>query len=78
MLPTSTYPMSYNVIPPFVPLNPNLYRANLIITKGFDFSIFENYTGYVPRNVYPVPKHLLYHQHIYHILLAINFLQWFN
>jgi len=27
MLPTSTYPMWYNGIPPFVPLNPNLYLA---------------------------------------------------
>jgi hypothetical protein len=25
MLPTSTYPMWYNVIPPFMPLNPSLY-----------------------------------------------------
>jgi len=33
MLPTSTYPMWYNVIPPFVPLDPSLYQANLARTK---------------------------------------------
>jgi hypothetical protein len=27
MLPISTYPMWYNVIPPFVPLNPSLYPS---------------------------------------------------
>jgi hypothetical protein len=56
MLPTSTYPMWYNVIPFFVPLNSNLYLAYPTKTKGLDSSIFRNYTGYVPRNVYPVPK----------------------
>jgi len=33
MLPTSTYPMWYDVIPPFVPLNLSLYLANPIGTK---------------------------------------------
>jgi hypothetical protein len=56
MLPTSTYPMWYNVIPPFVPLDPSLYQANLARTKGFDFSIFRNYIGYVLGNVYLVPE----------------------
>jgi hypothetical protein len=56
MLPTSTYPMWYNVIPPFVPLDPKLYQENPIRTKGLEFSIFKNYTCYVPRNVYLVLK----------------------
>jgi len=34
MLPTSTYPMWYNVIPPFVPLDLSLYPAYQIGTKG--------------------------------------------
>ncbi len=45
-----------NVIPPFVPLDPNLYPAYQTKTKEFDSLIFENYTGFVPRNVYPIPK----------------------
>jgi hypothetical protein len=56
MLPTSTYPMWYNVIPPFVPLDPSLYLAYPIGIKRFDSSIFRNYIGYVLGNVYPVPK----------------------
>jgi hypothetical protein len=56
MLPTSTYPIWYNVIPPFVPLNLNLYLAYPTRTKGLDSSIFRNYISYVPRNVYLVPK----------------------
>jgi hypothetical protein len=51
MLPISTYPMWYNVIPPFVPLDFSLYLAYPIGTKGFDFLIFRNYIGYVPKNV---------------------------
>jgi hypothetical protein len=54
MIPTSTYPMWYNVIPPFMPLDPNLYPTYQTRTKGFDSSIFRNYTCYVPRNVYPI------------------------
>jgi hypothetical protein len=56
MIPISTYPMWYNVIPPFVPLNPSLYLTSQTRAKGFDSSIFRNYIGYVLRNVYPVPK----------------------
>jgi hypothetical protein len=41
MLPTSTYPMWYNVIPPFVPLDPNLYLAYPTGTKGFEYLIFK-------------------------------------
>jgi hypothetical protein len=52
MLPTLTYLMWYNAIPPFVPLNPSLYPAYPIITKGLDSSIFRNYTGYVHENVF--------------------------
>jgi len=40
MLFTSTYPMWYNVIPPFVPLDLNLYLIYQVRTKGFDSSIF--------------------------------------
>jgi hypothetical protein len=50
MLPISTYPVWYNFISPFVPLDLNLYPTYPIRTKGFDYSIFRNYTGYVPRN----------------------------
>jgi len=59
MLPISTYPMWYNVIPPFVPLDPSLYLAYPTITKSLDFSIFRNYIGYVLRNVY-----LIHEQHV--------------
>ncbi len=51
--------MWYNVIPLFVPLNPSLYLAYPIRTKGLDSSIFRNYTSYVPRNVCPVPGQLV-------------------
>jgi hypothetical protein len=54
MIPTSTYPMWYNVIPPFVPFDPSLYPTYQIGTKGLDSSIFRNYTGYVLGNVYPI------------------------
>jgi hypothetical protein len=48
--------MCYNVIPPFVPLDFSLYPTYPTGTKGLDSSIFMNYTGYVPRNMYPIPK----------------------
>jgi hypothetical protein len=51
--------MWYNVIPPFVPLDPSLYLAYLIRTKGFDSLIFRNYIGYVPGNVYLILKQLI-------------------
>jgi hypothetical protein len=54
MLPTSTYPMWYNVITPFVPLDTSLYLAYPTGTKGFDFSIFGNYICFVHGNVYPI------------------------
>jgi len=44
LLPISTYPMWYNVIPPFMPLNINLYPTYLTKTKGLDSLIFKNYT----------------------------------
>jgi hypothetical protein len=78
MLPTPTYPMWYNVIPPFVLLDPNLYLAYPTRTKGLDSSIFRNYIGYVLGNVCPIPKQLIVPQYIYHTLLEITFLQWFN
>jgi len=59
MLPTSTYPMWYNVIPPFVPLDLSLYPIYQIGTKGLDSSIFRNYIGYVLGNVYQVPEQLV-------------------
>jgi hypothetical protein len=54
MLPTSTYPMWYNVIHLFVLLNLNLYPTYQTRTKGLNSSIFKNYTSYVPGNVYLV------------------------
>jgi hypothetical protein len=59
MLPTSTYPMWYNVIPPFVPLDLSLYPTYQIGTKGLDSSIVRNYIGYVPGNVYQVLEQLV-------------------
>ncbi len=53
MLPTWTYPLWYNVIPLFMPLNLNLYPAYPTRTKRLDSSIFKNYTSYVLGNVYP-------------------------
>jgi hypothetical protein len=53
---TSTYPMWYNVIPPFVPLDPSLYPTYQTRAKGLDSLIFRNYISYVPRNVYPIPE----------------------
>jgi hypothetical protein len=67
MLPISTYPMWYNVIPPFVLLDSNLYPTYQIRAKGLDFSIFKNYIGYVLKKVYPIleqhvipPKYIPY------------------
>jgi hypothetical protein len=76
LLPVSTYPMWYNVIPPFVPLDPSLYLAYQIGTKGLDSSIFRNCIGYIPGMCTQHLNNLLYHQHIYHTLLEISFLQW--
>jgi hypothetical protein len=59
MLLISTYLMWYNVIPPFVPLVPNLYPSYPTGTKGLDSLVFSNYVGYVLRNVYPIPKQLV-------------------
>jgi hypothetical protein len=59
MLLTSTYPMWYNVIPPFVHLDPSLYPTYQTRAKGLDYLIFRNYISYVSRNVYRVPKQLV-------------------
>ncbi len=59
MLPTSTYLMWYNVIPPFMPLDPSLYPTYLTGTKGFDSPIFRNYKSYVLVNVYPTLEQLV-------------------
>jgi hypothetical protein len=56
MLPISTYPMWYNVIPPFMLLDPSLYPTYQTRTKGLDSSVFKNYITYVPRNVYLVSE----------------------
>jgi hypothetical protein len=68
VLPTSTYPMWYNVIPIFMPLDPSLYRANPIRIKGLYFLMFRDYTCYVPRNVYPVFEQPIVPSTIYTIL----------
>ncbi len=49
-------PMWYNVIPPFVPLDPSLYPTYPIGAKGLDLLILKNYACCVPRYVYRVPK----------------------
>jgi hypothetical protein len=59
MLPISTYPMWYNVIPPFVPLGPSLYPTYQTRTKGLECSIFRNYTSYIHGNVYPIHEQLV-------------------
>jgi hypothetical protein len=41
-LPSSIYAMWYNVIPPYVALDPNLYPTHPIGTKGFNPLIFNN------------------------------------
>jgi hypothetical protein len=56
MLPPSTYPMWYNVIPLFVPLDHNLYPTCPTRTKELDSSIFRNYKKYVPRNLYIISE----------------------
>jgi len=56
MLPISTYPMWYNVIPFVVPLPHSLYPTYPTRTKGLDLWIFTNYSHYVHGNVYPIPK----------------------
>jgi len=55
MLPTSTYPMWYNVITLFVPLDLRMYPAYQTRAKGLDSLIFRNYTCYVLGNVYSIP-----------------------
>jgi hypothetical protein len=42
--------------PPFVPLDPNLYPTYSTKTKELDPKMFRNYTCYVSRYVYLVPK----------------------
>jgi hypothetical protein len=54
MLPTSTYPMWCNVIPPFMHVNPGLYLVYPTRTKGFDPSNFRNCTCYVFGYVCPI------------------------
>jgi hypothetical protein len=59
MLPSSTYPTWYNVIPPFVPLDINLYLTYPIKTNGLEASIFRNYKSYVHGYVYPILEQLV-------------------
>jgi hypothetical protein len=61
MLPISTYPMWYNVIPPFVPLDPSLYPGYQIGTKGLHSSIFRNYISYDLGMCTQYLNNLLYH-----------------
>lgn len=46
--------MWYNIIPPFMPLNLNLYPVYPTETKGLDLLIIRNYVGYVHGYVYPI------------------------
>ncbi len=48
---TSTCPMWYNVIFPYIPLDHNLYPTYITRIKCFDPLIPRNYTTYVPRYV---------------------------
>ncbi len=52
VLPTSTYPLWYNVIPFFIPSHPSLYPIYPTRTKGLDPLIFKNYIRYVSGYVY--------------------------
>jgi len=51
VVPTFTYPMWYNVIPPYILSNPSLYLAYLTKMKRFYPLISNNYIGYIPRYV---------------------------
>ncbi len=51
--------MWYNVIPPFVPLDLNLYPTYQTRAKGFDYLIFKNYTSYVHGSVYLILEQLV-------------------
>jgi hypothetical protein len=74
MLPTSIYPMWYNVIPPFVPLNPSCIQLIKLEQKDFIHQslgiIHVMYLGMCTQYM----NNLLYHQHIYQTLLEIDFL----
>jgi hypothetical protein len=48
-IPTSTYPMWYNVILPYIPTNHNLYPTYITRTKCVGPLIPRNYITYVPR-----------------------------
>ncbi len=47
----STYPMWYNVIPPYIHLYLNLYLTYTIKVEGFDPLISRNDTCYIPGYV---------------------------
>ncbi len=47
--------MWYNAIPPYIPLDPNLYLAYITETKGFDLLISRNYIRYVLQYIL-IPK----------------------
>ncbi len=51
--------MWYNVISPFVRLDPNLYPTYSIRTKELDPTMFRNYTCYILKYVYLIPKQLI-------------------
>ncbi len=74
MLLISTYPMWYNVIPPFVPLDPSLYPNIQLEQKDLipqSLGIIQvMYLGMCTQYL----NNLLYDQHIYHTLLGISFL----
>jgi hypothetical protein len=59
MIPPSTYPIWYNVIPLFVPLNLSLYPVYPTRTKGIDPLIFRNYIGYAHGYVYLIFEQLV-------------------
>jgi hypothetical protein len=78
MLPISTYPMWYDVIPPFMPLDLSLYPTYQIGANKLDSSIFRNYIGYVPRNVYLILEQPVVPPTYVPYSVGNQFLQWFN
>jgi hypothetical protein len=54
--------MRYNVVPPYIPLDPNLYPKYFLRIKGFELLISRDKTcKYVTNNNQPMPKqHVVY------------------
>jgi len=67
-----TYPMWYNVIPPYIPLNPNLYSTYPTKIKWFDPLISRNiHIGYILEYVYLIPELIIPPKQTPHIACKI-------